>query len=308
MRLSLKLTLIALIWMTSVPLHAEAAPDSPTNPFEVDDELTRWAHQIAPASLTPLRRLRAISQALLDPRQIGLEEVPDHTPTAIEAFRQRQANCVGFAALFLGLAREAGVPAFFVMIEDLGTIRRRGSLRVTEGHLAAAWGPPGRLKIFDFGGESDGGSYRVHPVTDLTAIALYSSNRGVEAMLDGHDQDAARWLVRATELAPALAPAWINLGVARRRLGDLAGAETAYQRALRIDPGAAAAYRSLAALLRVRGRQGEADALLDDAARHQTDDPLSYLHLAQRSLETGDVDQARGLYNKALELSRQSPP
>lgn len=304
MTLSPTRIMIACSLLAALPAAAEREPDVPDpNPFAVDDAMVEWAEQIAPPTLSALRRLRAISQALLDPRQIGLREVTDRTPTAIEAFRDRQANCVGYAALFVGLARQAGVPAFFVTIEDLGTRRRRGSLLVTEGHLAAAYGPPGRLRIFDFGGEADGDSLRVEPVTDLTAIALYFSNRGVEAMLEGQDQQAARQLHHATQLAPSLAPAWINLGVARRRLGDFAGAETAYQRALEIDPGASAAYRSLAALLRVAGRQGEAEALLRDAERHRTDDPLSYLYLAQRSLETGDVDQARGLYRKALELS-----
>ncbi len=308
MTLSLARTLIAVSLLAGTPALADVEPDKPsTNPFELDHEMAQWAARIAPASLSPLRRLRAISQALLDPRQIGLREVMDFTPTAIEAFRQRRANCVGFASLFVGLAREAEVPAFFVMIEDLGTSQRRGSLLVTEGHLAAAYGPPGRLRIFDFGGESDGDRFRVLPVTDLTAIALYFSNRGVEAMLAGHDSAAVRHLRHATELAPSLAPAWINLGVARRRQGDFEGAESAYQRALAIDPGASAAYRSLAALLRVSGRPTEADAVMLDAERRRTDDPLSYLNLAQRSLKTGDVDQARGLYRKALELSRRNP-
>ncbi len=294
--------------LTAEPLTTqsyEAPPAELIIPFELDEEISGWVQRIAPADHSPLRRLRSITQALLDPQRIGLQEDLERTPTAVEAFRTRRANCVGYAALFVALARHAGVPAFFVMVEDLGKSRRQGSLRITEGHLAAAHGSPRQLKIFDFAGESDGGDYRVLPVTDLTAIALFYSNRGVESMINNQTANAIGWLRQATELAPALAPAWINLGVALRRTGELEDAEAAYQAALRADPGAVIAYQSLAALLRLQGRLNEADSLLDDAAHLATDDALGYLTLARRSLRTGDVDEARNLYRKALELSRR---
>ncbi len=277
-------------------------------PFELNEELEAWATRLAAQEASPLRRLRHIARALLDPRQVGLQEDLKETPTAIEAFRSRQANCVGFALLFVGLAREADIPAFFVMVDDLGQSRSQNGLKVTEGHLAAAYGSADRLRIFDFGGESDGTAYDVSAVTDLTAIALFYSNRGVEAMLDDRNDEAVEWLRWAVSLDPALASARINFGVALRRVGDLTGAELAYQEALRIDPSAGAAYRSLAALLRLRGRHDEARNLLADAARLEAGDALSYLSMARQSLETGDVSEARSLYRKALDLARQKNP
>ena len=277
-------------------------------PFELDDQIEAWADRLTAHEASPLRRLRNIARALLDPRQIGLQEDLTSTPTAIEAFETRRANCVGFALLFVGLAREANVPAFFVMVDDLGRSRRQNGLMVTEGHLAAAYGPADRLRIFDFGGESEGTDFVVSAVTDLTAMALFYSNRGVEAMLDDRDDEAVKWLRGAVSLDPALASARINLGVALRRVGDLAGAERAYNEALRLDPSAGAAYRSLAALLRLRGRPEEARSLLADAARLEAGDALSYLSMARQSLETGDVNEARSLYRKALDLARQEKP
>lgn len=304
-------TCSALLW-SAMPLHASepadatgqlAADDELIIPFELDEALSDRARRLAPEGHTSLRRLRWIARALLDPQQIGVREDLTRTPTAVEAFATRRANCVGFACLFVGLAREAGIPAFFVMVEDLGRSRQQNGLQVAEGHLAAAYGPPNKLRIFDFAGETDGSLYRVSPVTDLTAMALFYSNRGVESMLDNRDREAVRWLRRAVALDPSLASTRINLGVALRRAGDFAGAERAYQGALKIDPGAAAAYRSLAALLRLRGRTREAQTLLADAKRFKTEDALHYLSLARRHLETGEVDEARSLYRKALDLA-----
>ncbi len=227
------------------------------------------------------------------------------TLTAAEAFHQRQANCVGFALLMVALAREVEVPAFFVVIEDSGAARSRGTFIVAENHLAAAWDSGDGLRVFDFGGETIPESYRARPVTDLAAIALYHSNRGVETLLDGDLGGAVRWLRRAVDLDPGLAPAWVNLGVALRRSGDVRGARDAYEKALRIDPAAASAYDNLAALLRSRGRSQEAQEVLEVADRARSGDAFSYLRLARQSLESGDLAGARSFYRKALELSHR---
>ena len=49
-------------------------------------------------------------------------------------------------------------------------------------------------------------------------------------------------------LDPKLGSAWINLGTALAKKGDLAGAERAYQRALSLDPSDPRAKASLSEL------------------------------------------------------------
>lgn len=51
---------------------------------------------------------------------------------------------------------------------------------------------------------------------------------------------------RATALDPSYFPAWLNLGVCLRGLGDIEGAVAAYERAIKIDPRSAQAYNNLA--------------------------------------------------------------
>ncbi len=278
-------------------------------PYHLDQRIASWAHRTAPARQPPIARLRRLQRALLDAGGLGLREVSDRTFTAPEVFHLRQANCVGYAFLFVGLAREVGVPAFFVLVEDLGKDHRRGAFNIHEEHLAAAYGSGNRVRVFDFGGEVGADKLRLKPVTDLTAMALYHSNKGVESMLDGHDEAAVQWLRQAVDLDPGLAASWINLGVALRRHGDPEGAQQAYEEALRLEPGATSAARNLAALLRTRGRLREAEETLDGATPLPGDDAFSYyVGLGRRSLETGDVSDARIFFDKALELSRDSAP
>ena len=283
--------------------QAETPPVVP--PFTPDDEMVAWAHRVAPPRLAPSIRLKRWTQALLDPNQFGLREISQPTLDAREAFHQRRANCVSLAGLLVGLARHEGIPVIFLRVGPTLSSGRHGDISVTEGHLAAAWMDAHHPKIFDFAGVSDLPERATEPVTDLTAMALFESNRGVEAMLTGGLEEARQHLETAVQLDPALGEAWINLGVVRRRTGDLRGAREAYEVALGLDPAADAAYRNLAALLRSRGRLHEAEDLLEDSRRLLGEDALGFLRRAHRSFEAGEFEAARGFYRKALELSSQ---
>ena len=289
---------------------AAVPPAAVIVPFAVDEAAARWVRAAVPAHGTPLDRLRRLSRALLDPGNRPIAEGA-HTSTATEVFVERRANCVGYANLFVGLARELGVAAYFVLVDGLpggGAPSADDSLAVREGHLAAAWGPAGERRIFDLAGETPGARLQVRPITDLAAIAVFYSNRGVEALLDGRSGDAVDWLRAASELEPSALPStWINLGVALRRTGDLEAANEAYERALELDPAGAAAYRNLAALLVLRGHRHEAAELLDEAATLTRLDSLAALRLAQERLLAGHLQEARGLYLRALDSAQLAP-
>jgi len=295
-------------------IAASAPPATVIVPFAVDEAAARWARAAVAPHGTPLDRLRHLSRALLDPGNRPIVESA-HTSTAAEVFAERRANCVGYANLFVGLARELGVAAYFVLVDGLpggGVPPADESLAVHEGHLAAAWGPAGDRRIFDLAGETPGARLQVRPITDLAAIAVFYSNRGVEALLDGRAGDAVDWLRAASELEPSALPStWINLGVALRRTGDLEAANEAYDRALELDPAGAAAYRNLAALLVLRGRGREAAELLFTAAAIAGSDPgldsLAVLRRAQERLLAGHLQEARGLYSRALEGAQVAP-
>jgi tetratricopeptide (TPR) repeat protein len=302
--------LAALLATIVGPRAAAGATPPPSTlvvPLAVEGAPAAWAREAAPSRLAPIERLRRLSHALLaGGRPIAEQTGP--TTTAAEVFRDRRANCVGYATLFVGLAREVGVPAYFVLVDGLPGTRgeRRGdSLAVAEGHLAGAFGAGDEVRVFDLAGETPGERLRVRPITDLAAIAVFYSNRGVEALLEGDDEAAVAWLRAAADLEPAtLASTWVNLGVALRRTGDHEGANAAYERALELDPEGGAAYRNLAALLALRGDAREAGALLTTAAALTGLDSLTALELARRRLLEGRVQEARGLYRRALDLAR----
>jgi tetratricopeptide (TPR) repeat protein len=299
---------LGLTSFLALPLSGQegAGGLAPMAPMELTPKMRQWAADIAGGVDAPEEQMRRLWHALMDPHRVGLREVTLPTPTAVEAFREKRTNCVGFATLLVALAREVGVPAFFVTVHLPSEGEARGDLRLQQEHLAAAVGPPHALRVFDFAGEEAGRQLSWRAVSDLTALALFHSNRGVEALLHGESRAAAASLEQAVRFDPALPVAWVNLGVALRRQGDDSGAEAAYRRALELDPETPAAYRNLAALLAHQGQPTEAARLLTEAHRAAVAeaDPLRYLSHARRLLESGDLEAARSLYAKALELAQ----
>ena len=213
-------------------------------------------------------------RALISSRGLGLTYEADHTVGAREAFTTRRANCVTFTNLFVGLARELGLPVYFVLIDDVQKFTREGDLVVVSDHMTAGYGEPHQRLILDFTPGQSADYRGIHELSDLTAIAMFYSNRGAALLRAGESGPAVPWLRTAVTLDPELAGGWTNLGVALRRTGDLAAAEAAYRRALEADPATIPAYQNLAALLRLRGQEREALDLLALTNRRDNRNPV----------------------------------
>ncbi len=267
-----------------------------------------WVHAQVPGTGSPEQRLDRLLAAIVDPSRLGLSYEGGSTNTAREAFATRKANCLGFTSLFVGLAREIGIPAFYLGVADVERFEREGDLLVISGHVSAGFGlGGGKIKILEFTNAPKADYRHIRQLADLTAIALYHSNHGAELLRAGRMDEALPWLREATAIDPELGDAWVDLGVGLRRAGDMDGAETAYRRALEVNPEGAAAYQNLAVLLRLRGHAKEADDLLALSTKASGQSPFSYLALGDLSLSQGRVDEARRFYRRAMWLNRDDP-
>jgi len=278
-------------------------PASVVVPFVPTDEMKAWAHaQIPKHHLSQDEKLHLLLDGLVNEKKLGLQYEREFTGTAEEAFARRKANCLAFTNLFVGLGRELGVPVFYLDVGDLQRFEKDGDLVVVSGHVSAGFDYNGQLKVLDFS-IAPGADYNiVRPISDMTAIALYYSNRGGEMLRVGRQEEALPWLRTAVALDPELSRAWINLGVALRRTGDDGAAEAAYRKALEVDPAAVSAYQNLASLLRLRGQVQEAEQLLRLTDRIGNRNPFNYLNLGDLSLSHGRLEEARRFYKKALRL------
>lgn len=282
----------------------EPAGKAPISPLELTGEAREWARSVAlRGSGSDRRRLERILRAMLDPHRLALQESDQSTPTAMQAFRTKRANCVGFAFLFVAVAREAGIPAFFAAVEGGRRRNPEGGFRLVEEHLTAAARVGHQVWLFDFGGSQQGNKVAFRSLGDLAAIAIYYSNRGVEELLAGSPEKAVEALETAVHLEPNLADSWVNLGVARRWVQRWDGAERAYRKALELSPASSVAAGNLAVLLELDGRSDEATKLRKRTGQMSQSDPFALLKQAELSLTAGRLEEARRLYARALEIS-----
>lgn len=272
-------------------------------PFSLNAEMKAWLEERVQSTGSPEDRLSALARALLDPDGFHIDYRRNHTGTAQEVFETHLANCLSFTHMFIGMARELDVPVFFLEVRDVENYSREGDLVVISDHIAVGFGPPHDLRIIDFAVDAGDQYRRIRPISDLTAIALFYSNRGAERLRLGDTEDAVLWLHDATLIDPTLAPAWVNLGVALRRSGDREGAAESYRRALQEDSTTTSAYHNLAALLRMDGNEEEAMELMALTDRGDNRNPFSYLALGDLNMRFGRVADAERFYRKAVRLN-----
>ncbi|MEM8998249.1 MAG: tetratricopeptide repeat protein, partial [Acidobacteriota bacterium] len=256
-------------------------------PYALREDMVAWARETVEGHALGPEKLQALSERLLDPDELPIDYVWGYTGTAKDVFDRREANCLAFTNLFVGMARAVDVPVYFMAVDHVESFRKEGDLVIVSDHVAVGFGEPGQPLVFDFSEERDSDLRFVRRLSDLTAIAMFHSNRGAEALQRGRVDEALLWLRVAVQIDDRLMNAWVNLGVAERRVGRYAEAETAYQRALALDPRSASAFQNLASLLRYRGRMEEARAYEEILGSAQSQNPFTYLSLGDLSLQGG---------------------
>lgn len=279
-------------------------PVAITIPFEIDDEMRAWVRQV-PTGGEPEQRLEQLLRAILRRDGKDLTYVRGHTASAREVWRTNRANCLSFANLYAGLAREIGIDVYFLRVADLQNFERDGDLIVASEHVTVAYGPPSKRRIVEFTNTPFREYHQVEPISDETAIALYYSNIGAERIRERHLPEAERLLQTSVRLDPELGDGWVNLGVALLRLGRLPEAESALRRALEVNPRLMPAYANLATLLEQGGRREEARALLAVTDRRTNRNPFSYLALGDVALREGNLAQAERFYRRALRMNSE---
>lgn len=302
----LRAWLVFVCLAAASPSWADVAPTDPEPeaPTAVTAEMQAWLSQevslVGSATDRMMRLLRALERR-------DLIYDASVTGTAAEVFHSGRYNCLGLAHLVVGLARALDVDAYYVDVAVPRAFHQRGDLTLSAAHVAAAWGPPAKIGIVELGAGSARPQRAVHRLDDHEAHAMHLANRGAEHLLRDDPQGALRFLDAALALDPRSAAAWVNQGVAHRRMGHHARAAEAYRRALAIDPGHRSALKNLAALEQRAGNHEAAHEMLAQLVATGHRSPTALVELGDLRLQRGDVRGAGRYYRRAVRHGRQSP-
>jgi Flp pilus assembly protein TadD len=280
-------------------------PASVTNPLRYTEEMRLTAKRVTGAG-SDLDRLRKLQRHLFNEEAFPYDYESRVTFSAVEAFEARTGNCVSFTNLFISLARSVGLPVRAALVIEPGDVEKEGELIVVNNHIVAVFEHSGGATVFDFNRIRDRRNVGLNIVGDAWITAIYLNNRGAEELFAQRPETALNYLEKAVQLAPDFAAAYGNLGIVRRRLGDVEGAFEAYRMALEIEPRFSTILANLAVLYQSLGREAEAHAALR-AADLRGATPYVLIIRGDFELADGRYGEALRLYKQAAQMARSLP-
>jgi len=289
------------------------APDIPLEelvvPFRVTPEMVERAEHYTSGSMTDFEKADRLMRSLTDENGFGLSYDAVATSTPDETLRQGYGNCLALTSIFIGLARELGLTAYYVDASDrVNDLRRGDELIVDSGHIAGGVRTERGYTLVDYDGHVS--RYRTfNIIDDITALAHFYNNRGFETIAVAQLADrpvpwdaVMRDFQLSTMVRDDFTRAYNNLGVAYTRLGDLEAAEASYRQAIASDPDVDAAYHNLGNLQMRRGDFAAALAAYDDALDRRKRNPYLHYHRGLAQYRLGDLEGAERSFKRAISL------
>jgi arylsulfatase A-like enzyme len=233
-----------------------------------------------------------------------LAAIAAHQPGALAAIRQMAADNPDAPVIQISLARalkEAGQtaaaltayreaakrwPTDAALFRDLAATARQAA--------AAKTGDAGKA-LRDEAVRADKAAVAIDPESGAAQNTL-----GLLAIDGGHPDAAVRAFEQATLRDSYNASYWANLGNARRAIGDRAGAEQAYRRALDTDPRTVDAANGLGVLLVEAQRPADAIPIFEQALAVAPEFTEARLNLGIALQSAGDNTRAANAYRRVL--------
>lgn len=249
-------------WRAGVARRGADLADAP-NPMDVTAAMTAAAKELGGTG-SDEERLGRLHTALLDGCAFTFEYEKSTTFSAADAFENRRGNCVSFTNLFIALGRTLGIRLQAALVSAPGVSEREGDLIVTYKHMVAVHALAGgrSANVYDFYGTAEEPGRRLILLDDFSVAGILSSNAGVAHFGRGEYAEAEREIEIAVKLGPRLGSLHANLGLAKWRSGDVAGAFAAFRKGLEVEPHGPALLQNLAALYIDQQRPAEARAAL----------------------------------------------
>ena len=239
----------------------------------------------------------------------GLELEYSLTPTrnANEVVDAREANCLSFVNLFVGLGRLQRLNPFYVEVEDYQRWTFSDGVVVSRGHIVAGLTVDGQLSTYDFLPYAPKAYRDFEPISDLTAMAHFYNNLGAEALMSGGLDEAEKNLRIAISLAPDFEKAVNNLGVVYLRNDRIDDARALYERGLEVNELSVPLLTNLARVYQTQGEEEKAGALLAELDEVNTTNPFYFVYRGEAALAAGDPGTALSYMRDALRADSETP-
>lgn len=246
-----------------------------------------------------------LAYAALDPYLLDFDYDPMVTLPADKAFQSRRGNCLTFSSLFVAMARDAGLKAWYQEVQIPPKWSAINETLLVSKHVNAVVSEYGLRYVIDVSRRRPIPGERTRRLTDREATAQYFNNLGVDALVENDLPLAHAYFAKALETQPGLPYIWSNLGVVFRRNQQSADAVLAYRTALAADPDHAVALNNLYDLYSEEGKLEAAALLVDRVERNRRKNPYYLHHLAELASEEERWSDAIDLLNRAIDIDAE---
>ncbi|WNZ57190.1 transglutaminase domain-containing protein [Microbulbifer sp. MKSA007] len=270
--------------------------------LELDTEIRSYLNTLSPGSI-PDNRLQALTNAV-SKRELFFEYDANSTLSAREAFYQQRGNCLTFTLMMVAMARELGVEAFFNEV-DVPPVwsQEEAETFVIYRHVNMVSEHPSGQRIIDLNLEVYDPIYQQRTLDDITAFALYYSNKGVEFLREGDEEQAFLYLRKALQLRPERSDFWSNMGAFYSRFDHLYEAEQSYLQSLVLQEDNLVASSNLEWLYRGTGRDELAGVYADRVKFHRERNPYYLYYQARESYENKKYQDAEKRLRRAIKTN-----
>ena len=290
--------------------YAERVPDDLAGEVRIPFVLgAEEMDAIRPRLGDPSLRDELRVQAVVDYIFGGLELAYSQTPTrdASATYRTREANCLSFVNLFVGIARNWRLNPYYVEVEDYQRWTFNDGVVVSRGHIVAGLTVDGQLSTYDFLPYAPKAYRDFRPISDLDAMAHFYNNLGAEALMAGEVEVAEKNLRVATSLAPDFEKAVNNLGIVHLRRGEVEVARALYERGLELNPSSVPQMTNLARVYQSLGETEKALDLLTQLEGLNHTNPFFFVYRGEAALADGDLPAALDYMREALRTDSEVP-
>jgi len=296
---------------TTTPAHRQDIPalenypetDIPgIDPLRVSPEMQDFVATYAIGARGRKGKAWSLAYAALDPYLFNFDYDSQVTLTADEAFVARTGNCLTFSSLFIAMARDAELKAWYqeiVIPPEWSTIN--DTLLVSK-HVNAIVQDNGIQFTVDVSRRNRQQNDVARRLSDLEAKAQYYNNLGADALVVNDLARAFAYFKKALGTHPGMAYVWSNLGVVYRRNEQTSDAIKAYRFALQLDPDQTVAMNNLFLIYEEEGDLESAAALQKRVDKIRRKNPYYLLHLAEVANEERRYLDAISLLNRAIRL------
>ncbi len=269
----------------------------------VSASMKRFIANYAPEDMPSGRKAWNLAYATLNPMLLNFDYDPSLTLTAADTFKRRTGNCLSFSNMFVAMAREAGLKAWFQEVKVPPDWTNVNETLLVSMHVNAVVQDARSEYVVDVTGAKRSEWVRIRKLSDAEAEAQYYNNHGANALVKNDLARAFAYFVKAIRIAPDTSYIWSNLGVAYNRNGQIEDAKQAYYAALEIKPAETVALNNLHTIYLEEGDLVRAEKVRSRVERHRRKNPYYLHHFSAQAVEEQRYEDAIKLLNRAIKMN-----